>query len=774
MFKWPFGTRGKAAPKPTGAEPLSSRGAGTAQAAAGPRPIDIALEHHKAGRLAEAEASYRAMLASNPRDIDALHFSGVAAYQRGEHERAAHLISQALSLNPSNAPAQNNLGNALSAQGRRDEAIACYRSALALAPDYLDALANLAGALVARGDLDEAIACYEKSAALAPASAEAHFSLANAYKDRGRLDDAVASYRDAQALRPESAEIYNNLGNVLYEQGKADEAIAAFRSALSLKPAFAEALFNLGNVYRDRQRLDDAVDAYQAALALTHALPEAHFALGLALAEQGRRDEALGSLRTALSLDPDHAAARWVFAMCRTLPVDESEAEVARNRAAFSSELMELERWCDAPRVVDGSLMVGQLQPFGLAYQEDDNRELLLRYGNLCARLMAGWHKGQGVAAAQRKGGSAGAIRLGVVSAQFCDHSVWNAIVKGWFRNLDRERVSLHAFHVGSDADLETQLAASLASRFEQGKRGARQWVEAVRDAQPDVLIYPEIGMSPMAVRLASLRLAPVQVACWGHPETTGLPTIDYYLSAEDLEPEGAQANYTERLVALPHLGCFVQPGQIEAVVPDLDKWGIDARTPLLLCPGTPFKYAPQHDRIFLEIARRLGRCRFVFFIFGEGGLSDKLRRRLEGVFAEGGLDPGDFVSFIPWQNRAGFYGWLTRANVFLDTIGFSGFNTALQAVECGLPIVTREGRFLRGRLASGILKRMGLPELVAQSEQDYITSAVTLAQDGRYRQHVRSRIAQSRHLLFEDPAPIRALEAFLLERGRTPTPESR
>ncbi|HKA39033.1 MAG TPA: tetratricopeptide repeat protein, partial [Burkholderiales bacterium] len=513
---------------------------------------------------------------------------------------------------------------------------------------------------------------------------------------------------------------------------------------------------------------------YQAALVLNPAFLDAHFALGMALADLGRRDQALESLRTVLSLDPEHAGARWVLAMCRTLPVDESEAEAARNRAAFSSELVELERWYGAQRVVDGSLTVGLLQPFGLAYQEENNREVLSRYGNLCTRLMAAWHEGQGLVPARRKGGSSGAIRVGVVSAQFHDHSVWNAIVKGWFQMLDPDRVSLHGFHVGSDADQETRFAAARASQFEQGKRAVRQWVEAVRDAQPDVLIYPEIGMSPVAVALASLRLAPVQVACWGHPETTGLPTVDYYLSAEDMEPEGAQANYTERLVALPHLGCFVQPGQVEAVVPDLGQWGIDARAPLLLCPGTPFKYAPQHDRIFLEIAQRLGRCRFVFFIFGEGGLSERLRRRLEGVFAGGGLDSGDFVSFIPWQNRAGFSGWLTRADVFLDTIGFSGFNTALQAVECGLPIVTREGRFLRGRLASGILKRMGLPELVAQSEQDYIASAVTLAQDVRYRQHVRSRIAQSRHVLFGDPAPVRALEAFLLERGRSSTPESR
>jgi predicted O-linked N-acetylglucosamine transferase (SPINDLY family) len=293
-----------------------------------------------------------------------------------------------------------------------------------------------------------------------------------------------------------------------------------------------------------------------------------------------------------------------------------------------------------------------------------------------------------------------------------------------------------------------------------------RQWVEVVRDAQPDVLIYPEIGMSPMAVRLASLRLAPVQAACWGHPETTGLPTIDYYLSAHDLEPEGAQANYSERLVALPHLGCCVERATVEATVPDLGAWGIDGRHPLLLCPGTPFKYAPQHDWIFPDIAGRLGRCRFVFFAHRLAGLSGMLRRRLETAFARSGLAFEDFVSFVPWQDRAGFYGLMQRADVYLDTIGFSGFNTALQAVECGLPVVAREGRFLRGRLASGILKRMGLADLVAQSEQDYVATAVRLAQDSEHRQRVRQRFADSREVLFEDVEPIRALEAFLVKAG--------
>jgi len=172
----------------------------------------------------------------------------------------------------------------------------------------------------------------------------------------------------------------------------------------------------------------------------------------------------------------------------------------------------------------------------------------------------------------------------------------------------------------------------------------------------------------------------------------------------------------------------------------------------------------PNENFRALEIARRLGRCRFIFFTHWLSGLSEKLRRRLESVFGRSGLAFGDFVTFIPWQDQPRFFGLMQRADVYLDTIGFSGFNTALQAVECGLPIVTREGRFMRGRFASAILKRMGLAELVAQSEEDYVALAVRLARDIQYREHVRSRIAASRQVLFEDLAPIRALEDLLVK----------
>ena len=827
MFKWLFKNDKKTtcAPQPQHS-PNASNESGVGDHSS---TIHIALQHHQAGRLAEAEAAYHAVLAVDPDNFDALHLLGVIAYQFAKHEQAAALISQALSRNASNAPAHNNLGNVFRAQGKPDEALVCFRNALALRPDYVDAHISLSALFRAQGKLDEAVACYEKVLSLTPDSPtaylnlgnlleaqgkrheaidcyrralalrpdffEAQFNLGNVLKDGERVDEAVACYRKALALKPDSAAATINLGNVLKDQGKADEAIVCYERAIVLDPGIPEAHLNLGNAFKDQDRLDEAIACYRRTLALKPDLPDAHYALGNALKDAGKLDEAIACYRETLALKPDfpeadyalgnalkdqdrlkevlecyrkalalkpnYAEARWALTMSQIPAVYDADAAPARFRTAFSLELDELDRWFDSTRIAEGFKAVGVQQPFCLAYQEENNRDLLRRYGSLCARLMSDWFHRQGFSE-RRKRERDGAIRIGVVSQYFHNHSVWNAIIKGWFQQLDRKRFSLHVFHLGSGQDQETQFAKANASHFEHGRKDLRQWVEVIIGQQPDVLIYPEVGMDPMTMRLASLRLAPVQVATWGHPETTGLPTIDYYLSAVDLEPPNAQDNYTERLVALPHLGCFYKPFPVAAASPDLHGLGIVPELPLLLCPGVPFKYAPQHDWVLTEIARRLGRCRFVFFTHRLSKVSEKLRQRLEIVFVRSGLDFDEFVRFIPWQSSSGFYGLMKRADVYLDTIGFSGFNTAMQAVECGVPIVTREGRFLRGRLASGILKRMGLPGLVAASEEDYIALVVKLAKDAQYRRHICERIEASRQVLFEDIAPIRALEDFL------------
>jgi protein O-GlcNAc transferase len=507
--------------------------------------------------------------------------------------------------------------------------------------------------------------------------------------------------------------------------------------------------------------------SYDRAIACRPDYAEAHYNRGGALEDLLRLDDAKGSYEAALRINPDYAGARWALAFLTIPPLSGCDEPPEAAQVAFGEELLRLEAWF-APAVRrQGPPVVGTRQPFYLAYREVACRDVLARYGELCQRLMEPWQGTSGFRPPARR--SAGEISIGIVSETFRDHSVWNAIVRGWLLYIDPARFALTVYHVGIAGDAQTELARTKARRYVEGARSLTEWSRTIAADEPDVLIYPDVGMSPITAQLANLRLAPVQMAAWGHPQTTGFPTIDYYLSAADFEPEDAQNSYTEKLVALPNLGCSYARQAVVPTYPDLAALGLEAGVPLLLCPGQPFKYASQHDWIFPEITKRAGKCRFVFFESRHKWMSAALRERLTRAFADAGLLFDVHATFVRWLKRGEFHGLMERADVFLDTIGFSGFNTAMQAVECCLPIVSLEGRFMRGRFASAIMKRMGLHELVAATEEEYIERAVRMVRDRGFRDAASRRMREKQVLLFDDPAPIRALEALLTHVCRPP-----
>jgi protein O-GlcNAc transferase len=711
------------------------------------------------GRTDEAERAYGTVLELEPANPYASFNLGKLAYLRGQWATARVRLEEALRGKPEFAEAQVVLASVHEARGDADAALECLEAALRSRPGYAGALRNL-GLLQARlGRWAQAEAALREAVSAEPDDADAQHWRGRALHHLGRLAEAAACLRDALRLRPDNAEILTHLGNVLCDLGRPAEARSLLARAVELQPGLADAHAGLGSAYALDKMMSEASQAYQRALALDPRLLHAHINLGNVLAGRGEAAEALKHFDAALALDPESAEARWCRAMAAIPALRDTPGELARSRARFADELAALERWFDPSRSALAHRVVGLRQPFWLTYQEERNVELLRAYGSLCARLMSAW-PGAPVHATTSKR-APGRIRVGVVSQYFRNHSVWNAIVRGWFQHLDPGEFELSAFCLGGLEDAETRVARERSARFEQGPRSLAQWVDAIVDSRPDVLLYPEVGMDAMTAKLAALRLAPRQAACWGHPETTGMPTVDFYLSAASMEPPGAQANYTESLVELPNLGCHVRP-EADAPAVTLGEFGLDDSLPLLICPGTPFKYAPEHDGLFPRIARELGDCRFVFFAYWTRDLTERLRGRLTRAFEAEGIDAGRHLRILPWLTRPAFLGLMRRADVFLDTVGFSGFNTALQSMQSGLPVVTLEGRFLRGRLASGVLRRIGLDDLVVQSEDEYVARAVRLCREAKYRDGLRARIAASRHLLYEDFLPIRALESFL------------
>jgi len=762
--------------------------------AGGAEQFSAAVRHFRAGRLTEAERLCRKICSAEPGHVASFHLLGVVAHQLGRKD-AVDLIGHAIALAPDSAEMHNDLGVVLGAHGRLAEAVASFARAIEINPSYIEARINLGAALVRNGRMEEANASFEAALAVDPSAVMAHFHFANALraqgrldeaaahyrhtvaidqnfavahynlavtaKDLGRLDEAVAHYRRALALHPNSAEGHNNLGLALKELGRIEEAVAHCRQALALRPDFAGAHNNLANALRDLGRHDEAAAQYDQACALAPDFAPAHYNRGLLYRKLSRIDEAATCFERAVATAPDFMEARFALCMAQLPIVYRDEAEIARRRAQYERHLRVLHD--DVAHVArPGTLadMVGAHQPFYLAYQGACDRGHQAIYGTMVCRIMADRYP---QAPLPRPPAPAERVRLGIVSGFFRLHSNWKIPIKGWLRQLDRRQFEVFGYHTGIDQDAETAVAAALCERFVQGPLPADDWRAAILQDAPHVLIYPEIGMDPVSARLAAQRLAPVQCTSWGHPDTSGFPTLDYYLGSELMEPPGAADHYTEKLVCLPNLSIHYEPptpAPVSLSRPDL---GLRPEAVVFWCGQAVYKYLPQFDEVFPLIAREVGDCQFVFIAFPDAPhVTAVFRARLERIFANHGLDAANFCVVLPRLDARHFAGAIGLCDIVLDSIGWSGCNSTLECLAHDVPIVTLPGSLMRSRHTAAILCMMDVAETVAATRDDYISIAVRLACDEPLRAAIKSKIERSKHRVYGDVACIAALENFL------------
>jgi predicted O-linked N-acetylglucosamine transferase (SPINDLY family) len=732
--------------------------------------LAAAVRHHQSGRFRDAEPLYAQILQSDPHHADALHLLGVLAHQTGRHEAAAGLIGKAIAENAQMPAFHNNLGNALKAQGRLREAAAAYQRALALKPDYFEVYYNLGLIRQAQDRLDEAAACYERVLAHKPDHAEAHNNLGNVLQAQGKFEQALAAYGQALRCRPNFADAYSNAGNVLRALGKADAAIDSYTRALSHHARHAEALHNLGIVLLEQGRLEEAAAASRRALALKPDYPAAHCSLGNTLIEQGNSAAAIDCFRRALELDQSFAEAAIGIATAAVPVFVETVGASLATADEFSRALDELTAWDFAHPQTLGKA-VGSHQPFYLGYRPFDSGPLLARYGDLASAAAAAHWRPPPVEG--RTPGSR--LRLAIVCGHVRQHPVWEIVLRGIIAHVDRQLFEVHLYHTAALKDPETDWARSRVDRFVQGPKTVGGWLDEIHHGRPDILFYPELGMDTTACALAALRLAPVQVASWGHPVTTGLPNIDIYLSGELLEGPQAEHHYREKLVRLPGTGVCTESSDLRA-----ESWRRQVRPQdvvrFAVCQQ-PIKFDPADDHLLAQIAKKTGPCEFWFASPQKlRWAAARLQNRLAAVFRDAGLDPDSHLRVTPWLARGQFLGFLDEMDVYLDCPAFSGYTTAWQAVHRGLPLVTLEGNFLRQRLAAGLLRQIGITEGIVGSSDAYVATAVQFAQrcrkpkvQARWRESTSAAAAKADGNLAAVRSFERALIAAVHARGCAP-----
>jgi predicted O-linked N-acetylglucosamine transferase (SPINDLY family) len=307
--------------------------------------------------------------------------------------------------------------------------------------------------------------------------------------------------------------------------------------------------------------------------------------------------------------------------------------------------------------------------------------------------------------------------------------------------------------------------SAELCDDFEFGIKPPAAWRDVVTKAAPHVLLYPEVGIDPICGQLAARRLAPVQCVAWGHPETTGMPTIDHFLSADLMEPPDGDAYYTEQLVRMPGLGLHYTPDERAVMALDRAAMGLDPASPVYWSGQALYKYLPAHDAVFPRIAAAVGACQFVFIGFAKSAsVTSMFRERLRLAFKVHGLDADRYCVMLPPMAQERYLAAVGVADVILDTIGWSGGKSTLDCLAMNPAIVTFPGRLMRGRHTAAILRQIGCEQTIAGSLDHYVAIAARLGLDGGFRMGVRRAVAKGKHQAFRDTAYIRALENFLID----------
>ncbi len=575
--------------------------------------------------------------------------------------------------------------------GRSAEAEALYRRILRADGRHAVAL-HLLGVLVHQlGRHDEAVALIDQAIALDRTRAEFHYNLGNAQAALGRLDEATRCFRAVLALQPDHVSACSNLGSILTTLGQPEDGIACFRKAVAVQPDRADGHYNLGNALARQWRLDQAIRSLRRSVALR---PDADACntLGNALRDCGRIEDACAAFDDALRLRPDDFALR-------------SNRLLAEN--------------------------------YRLGGTPDAMSAMAAAFGALAASRVPHPFTGRD------PGSASGPIRVGLVSGDLRNHPV-GYFLEGLLEAADPERITFLAFPTGTAED---ELTARIRRRVAtwQPIAGLDDEAAARSIRATGVQILLDLSGHTAGNRLPVFcwRPAPVQASWLGYFATTGLAEIDYVIADPQVSPPGASGEFVEQVWPLPDIYyCFTPPAVTVEVSP------LPARSTGSITFGCFNTLAKINDVViatWARVLRAVPDSRLVLKAppLGEAAACAALRAR----FAAHGI-AGERLLLEQASSRAEYLRAHHRIDVALDPFPFPGGTTTFEALWMGVPVLTRTGDRFLSRVGETIMRNAGLPDWVAEDEDDYIDTAVRLTADldrlARLRHDLRVRVLAS------------------------------
>ena len=645
-----------------------------------------------------------------------LNDQGIAAAKRGDYQTAKRLLEQAITAEPDRPAAYFNLAHVFLRLGDSLNCEKVARIAVCLAPDDADQHLVLAQALTGMRRLREALVSASHAVRLAPARPDALRMFADLLTRTEQFAAASEAYERYLAISPGDAVALNELGNLYQRIGKADEADRAYAQSIEVDPSNVAALANRARFQGDRGHVEAARELY-------------------AQANRGG------------------ATPQMLLAAVATLPVIyDSVAHVQSERARLLQELDALH--AQGVRIDPTRFVLPNM--FYIAYQGENDREVMARF----AKLLVPPERRAVQLPPLRPAGQQ-RVRLGVMSKYLCDHTIGHLNL-GLLERLPRDKFEIVLLRLSGPNDAIAQRYVALADQVIAVPEDLSTALPTIAAAGLDALFFLDLGMDPFTFTIAASRLAPWQATTWGHPDTTGLPTVDAFLSVVHELPEADQ-HFTEHLVRLRCLGAGLErPPQPAPAKREM--FGLPGEATLYGCPQSLFKFHPAFDEVLTGILQHDPRAHLVLIEGNHTGWTERLQRRFARTL-------GDGANRVLWLNRLPreqFRQLITLCDVLLDPTHFGGGHTSYEAFAFGVPVVTLPSPYLRGRLTLSQLRQMDLErELAVSSVPEYIERAVQIANDSALRARLSRELIERSGRLFDSAPAVAAVTEALLARAR-------
>ncbi len=740
---------------------------------------------HQQGFFIEAQKLYSEFLKEYPMHFDALHLSGIVAFQLGNFYDAINFYSKALIVNSDFAPLYSNLGNAFKALKLFEDALSSYDAAILIKTDYADAFYNRGVALQELHRFNEALVDYNRAVAINPEFAEAYVNRGIALQDLKRLDEAILSYDRAIIIKSYYVEAINNLGVALNKAERFDEALTIFNEAISIQPNYDDAYYNRGLSLQHQNIFTEALESFDKAILITSGFAEAFSNRGIALKALKRIDEALTSFDEAISHKPDYAEAfynrgialgemrRFEDALTsyqKAILIKPDYFEALNNQGSvyqelkrYDSALMFYEEAiavkCDyAEALHNRGRVLAELKRFDEALQSyeeaiqckadfftaQSDRLFIMSYVHgLSASFRLEEARKFGVAVncsviskfiSWNTESVDSKLRLGFVSGDFRSHPV-GFFLEGALSKLDQSKLSLIAYTNNLQED---ELTSRLKKIFYSYKslvgKNDQEAANLIHDDRIDILIDLSGHTALNRLPVFAYKPAPLQVSWLGYWASTGLEQIDYIVGDPYVTPAEEADHFCEKIKTLPETYLCFTPPSMDIQVKELPSIkngfvtfgcfnNFSKINKEVVCLWAKVLLAVKGSRLFLKAEQ----------------LDDPVvtEETIE-LFAKFGIGAGRLI-FEGRSNLRDYFESYNKIDIALDPFPFPGGTTSVQALWMGVPVLTKKGNRFISHNGETIAYNSGQADWIAHDDADYIAKAIHFSSDLEELSNLRS-----------------------------------